>query len=204
MTKAKSGDLPLWKTILLIVVSFGGLSIVLGFYPSFSPIAFGFGMMLTLISIIVAVVTGKDRVWWKEVLFANSWLIMFLGMAVRAWGALLSGIIIPGIILVGLYILAWLIPAMNSSLSERAYLSQVAPKSRSGRVLLVLLIAIAPSVAGVSGLIGYYGVGSLSHNATALILGILASFVSIAGGQAVAHQLYRHRPQIEYGPRVEG
>jgi hypothetical protein len=196
MTKAKSGDTPLWKTILLIVVSLGGLSVVLGFYPTFSPIAIGLGVMLTLISIIAAVVTDKDRAWWKEVLFANSWLIMFLGMAVRAWGALLSGIIIPGIVLVGLYVLAWLMPAINSSLSERIYLSQVAPESKSGRVLLALLIAIAPSVAGVSGLIGYYGVKYISDNGTAVLLGILAAFVAIAGGQAIAHQLHRNRYKV--------
>lgn len=191
MSRPLTRDMPTWKAILLVAVSYGVLSIVLSFYPFFSPAALAFGILLTLISIFASAALSEDQVRWKGFLFANSWLLMFLGMAVRAWGGLLSGILIPAIVLAAFYILAWFIPLIDSSLSEQLYLSQVAPKTKAGRIMLGLLFAIAPSVAGVTAVVGYYGVGSLSHNATALILGVLASFVSIAGGQAVAHQLHR-------------
>lgn len=202
MSTSESGEMPMWKTVLLIGVSIGGLTVVLSFYPSFSLLALTFGIVLTLISLVSAVVIGEDRKTLKGIFYANSWLLLFLGLAIRAWGELLSGILIPSIVLLGLYLLAWLIPARKSSLSERLYLSQVAPKSKAGRITLALLLAVAPSAAGITGLVGYFGVQYLSDNATALIIGIMATFVSLSGGQAIAHQLYRNRSDNDARSKV--
>jgi hypothetical protein len=183
-----------WKTTALVVFSYGGFSAILSLYPSFSPFAAMFGLFLTCAAVAISVLVEEDKNWWRALIYYNSWLLIVLGIAVRAWGFLIPPLGIWAIALGALYAVAWFIPSIAPTMSSSLYKSLVTPESRGGRLVLVLLLASTPSLAGSAALAGYYGMRFFSHNTNALVIAALSSFVSIGGCQAISQQMYRSRP----------
>jgi hypothetical protein len=183
-----------WKTKALVIFSHGGFSAILSLYPNFSPLAATFGLLFTGTAVAGSMLVKEEKNWWRAFIYYNSWLLIVLGIAARAWGSLIPPLGIWVIGLAALYALAWFIPSIAPTISRSLYESQIAPASRGGRLILALLLASAPSLAGSVALAGYYGIRFFSQNTNALVVGALSSFVSIGGCQAISQQMYESRP----------
>lgn len=185
---------PWWKLLAACILGLGVPGALLTLLPQFSFVASLVAIGLTLLGTIVGLVSLRWRSWWLRLTFVNTWLLLFLGISVRAFAVMGQlGIAAAGLS-VSLFLIAWALPAIAPRASEFMLREQFSPQSRIGQGCMRASIALLPSVTGLAAALGYFGSRlGLGAGAT-LAIAVLGSVVAIAGGQAIAHQLWRERP----------
>lgn len=184
--------------------SFGGLSTLLVFYPSYSENGMWVGLILTILAVIVSVRTSYTKDWWGQMAFIHLWALLMLGIAVRAFTDVVPVFWVWLGILVLSYCFAWALPFLSPALSSALLREQLAPKTKLGKGCMSVLLAIAPVIATVSASIGMYGVRFGKGKWVSLVGGILGTIVSLGLSQAMAHQMWPHRPWAKQDASEEG
>jgi hypothetical protein len=117
-----------------------------------------------------------------------------LGLTIRAWNAVIPALGLWITLLVGLYVLAWALPAIEPKISALLFREQFAPETRLGRGCLALALAVGGAAAGTGATLGMYGSRYGQENLVFLAIGALLTFGVLAWSQAVAHDMWPKRP----------
>ncbi len=185
---------PWWKLLMACVVGLGVPGMSLALWPRFSLAAALAAIGLTLLGTIVALASLRRRSWWLRLAFVNTWLLLLLGISVRAFSGMGGlGVVAAGLT-IGLYLSAWALPAVAPRASEFLLREQFSPQTRIGQGCMRASLALLPSVAGLAATLGYFGPRFAPKSGISLAIAALGSGAAIAAGQAIAHQLWRDRP----------
>src|SRR3972149_10331016 len=141
---------PWWVVAGVAVAAFGSLGAILALTPEYSPVAMQAAFILTLLQVVAVLWRSRTMSWWSQMASANLAMLFFLGIGIRAWGAVVPDmkVWLP-VVAVG-YLLALALPALQPRLSEFLYREQLAPQTRLGRGCLTFSVAVLPA-AGISG-----------------------------------------------------
>lgn len=185
---------PLWQLVPMVLVVFGILGALLAVLPDYSPIALGIAAVLVL-SAVLAVALGAGRSsWWHQIVYGNSFFLLMLGLAIRAWNAVIPAIGLWLTGLVGLYVLAWALPAIEPKLSSLLAREPLAPETRLGRGCLAAALAIGPAAAGLGATLGIYGSRYGQEKLVFLLIGCLGTITVLGWSQVAAHDMWPKRP----------
>ena len=201
------GSAPLWQVIAMVTFGWGGFAFILGFVPTYSPVALWLGIAVCAVTVVafatISLELWPERVllhWFKRVFISNSWLFLVLGIGIRAWTALVPEWFWGWVALFGgMCLFAWAFPALYPRLSARLYREQMYPETPLGRGCLTVAWFLFPLGPSLGIYLPRYGYGNLRL----LLAGVLFTVVAIGGVQAFAHQLWRRRPWAQAEPSAE-
>ena len=193
-----SNNWPIWKVLILVPIPLGGFAALLAFVPSYSPQALAVGIGLTVVGVVAAVWISISRSWWAAMVFINSWLLLMLGVAIRAWAKVIPQVWLWLVPLVAAYLLAWALPAISPKLSARLLREQLAPETRWGRGCLTLFLVAGPAAGALGASVGMYGSRFGQGTAVIIVIAVLFSAVSVGFAQAVAEQSWPKRPWAQH------
>jgi len=195
MTRGKnrlfSNDWPIWKVLTLVPIPLGGFAALVAIVPSYSPQALAVGIGLT---VVAAVWISISRSWWAAMVFINSWLLLMLGVAIRAWAKVIPQVWIWLVPLLAAYVVAWALPALSPKLSARLLREQLAPETRCGRGCLTLVLVVGPAAGTLGASVGMYGSRFGQGTAVTIAIAVLFSAGAVGFAQAVAEQSWLKRP----------
>jgi len=185
---------PLWRVGGLAVLVFGGMSLGLAFVPDYSPAATAAAVVMGPGTVIAAIWGARTKSWWSQIAYMALWMLFFLGFGIRMWAAVIPASWLWAPLVVGGYLLAWALPAVQPRLSAILLREQLAPQTRFGQGCMRWSLALLLG-AGASG----YWVYEVSRRAGHFDLAWLAGgglsiAVAIGWSQAVSHQLWPRRP----------
>jgi hypothetical protein len=190
-----------WQALGISVFSFGGIGSLLGVLPPFSIAALTIGLGLGLITAIIGFWNWWSCNWWSQLLLGVFTGFLFLSFVLRVWAEIALAEWIWLLIIIGFYLLAWIMPSIQPSISTVLWREQTAPRTRMGRASMRVLLAIAP-IAGVLGAsFGMYGSRSGELALVLIVIAGLFSIVAIGIAFATSYQLWPDRPwtQSEQG-----
>src|SRR3990172_3611373 len=159
-----SSTWPWWKAAAIALFTLGGFGAVLTVIPPYSSSAMKVAIGLTLVGTVGAVWGISKANWWGGIVLLNSWFLLILGFAIRAWALVIPQVWIWLMPLVAAYLLAWALPAISPKLSARLLREQFAPETRWGRGCLTLFLVVGPA-AGALGAGGGVGLGKAGRGA---------------------------------------
>lgn len=202
---------PLWKVVVLGLAGYGPMA---GFLYASSrlppPLDAGAS---AAISILIAVLGVCFSVWsakapgWPPRLGGGILIaFLFLGVGLRFWAMVASGpwLWLVVLLFIALFVLAWFLPAVSSSLSARLWREQVAPESQIGRKISRLLLALGLGGAGVVGASSGMALARTGGAGIAYLLVALGmSILGVLIAQGFAHQLWPSTPWGEKAARTE-
>jgi len=193
-SRSTSNAWPLWKTVTLAPLALGAFAALVGIVPSYSPQALAVGIGLTVVGVVAAAWISISPSWWAAMVFINAWLLLMLGLAIRAWATLIPQVWVWLVPLVAAYLLAWALPAISPKLSARLLREQFAPETRWGRGCLTLFLVVGPAAGALGASVGMYGSRFGQGTAVMLVMAVLSSAVAVGFAQAVAQQVWPKRP----------
>ncbi len=192
--RSRKREWPMWQLIGIALGTFGGLGGLLTVTPSYSPIALAIAIVLG-VSGATALLLGAGRSsWWHQVVVANSLFLLLLGFVIRAWNEVIPALGVWLVLLLGLYVLAWTLPAIEPKLSALLFREQLDPKTRLGRGCLVVALAIGPAAGGLGATFGLYGSRYGQEKLGYLAIGCLGTVGVLAWSQIAAHEVWPKRP----------
>jgi len=195
-------DWPVWKTIGLALLAYGGMGAVLTFSSSVTPVFFPriVGLVSAAFSVlgIASILRSRSTHGWVARAGAGAVSsVYFFGFAWRSWFAVLSEVWLWVIVLTiaVLLALAWALPAISDSLSATLWREQTNPQTGVGRTIMKWVLGIGLGGAGIAGAT----LGTSLSRAGEVHLGYLIvalgmSAVAILSAQAYSHQLWPDRP----------
>ena len=178
----------------MALFSLGGFGAVLAFIPPYSPNAMKVAVGLTVVGTVAAVWGISKANWWAVIVFLNSWFLLILGFAIRAWAVIIPQVWVWLVPLVAAYLIAWILPAINPKLSARLLREQLAPETRWGRGCLTLFLVVGPAAGALGASVGMYGSRFGQGTAVMLVMAVLSSAVAVGFAQVVAEQSWPKRP----------
>jgi hypothetical protein len=192
--RAPGADWPWWKIGGGSLVSFGTFGMLIGVLPPYSYRGLIVGTVLAFIMTAAVFWSWKTYHWIPQVLIPTLFSIQFLCITLRAWMAFFNGIglwIFP--VLTG-YFLAWILPLVNSNLSEFLWREQDTPQTKVGRVVMSVLLAIAPVAGTLGASFGMFSSRFGDWNFAYLFLGSLFSITTVGLAFTFAYQIWRDPP----------
>jgi len=192
--RPRSPSWPWWQAALLLPFGLGIFGALLAVVPTYSPSALLAAVGATLIGTIAGAWGITKANWWAGVVFFNSWLLLILGLAIRAWASLIPQVWVWLVPLVAAYLLAWALPAISPKLSARLLREQFAPETRWGRGCLTLFLVVGPAAGALGASVGMYGTRFGQSSAVMLVMAVLGSAVGVGFAQAFAQQVWPKRP----------
>lgn len=190
-----SAKLPYWQLFLIAAAGLGGFALLMAFFPAYSRVAAISAAGLATVGTICLFIGSGNNNWWAQLGFLNAWLLLLVGISVRAFSVIVPWGATAGILVIVAYALAWSWPIIASRTSP-----DVPPKPRLGGGCTSWAIALGPSVIGVAAAFGVYGSRIGLVEATMLATGALGSAASIGIAQAMANRLWPSRPWFQRGP----
>jgi hypothetical protein len=181
----------------MAIILFGGIGMLFALLPDFRPPS-----TLSLVTVLTFSVTIAICImwnilrpnWWASFIAAFSIASLILAAAIHSLGYVLSNWIwfLP---LLGVYLLAWALPAINLRLAKFLHTEQTTPQTRSGQGCMT----VALSVLGIAGPLGaIVGLGSsrlYGSGVSMIVVGVIFAAVSIGFAQSFSYQLWAKRPQ---------
>lgn len=192
--RAPGADWPWWKIGGGSIIGFGAFGVLIGILPTYSVHAFIVGMGLTLTITVMVFWSWKTYHWIPQVLIPTLYSFQFLCIAVRNWLAIYDGNglwLLP--VLVG-FILAWILPLVSPDLSEFLWREQNAPQTKVGRVVMGVLLAIAPVAGTLGASFGMFSSRFGELELAYLVIGSLSSVTAIGLAAGFSYQLWRNPP----------
>ena len=189
-----SSTWPWWKAAAIALFTLGGFGAVLTVIPPYSSSAMKVAIGLTLVGTVGAVWGISKANWWGGIVLLNSWFLLILGFAIRAWALVIPQVWIWLVPLVAAYLLAWALPAISPKLSARLLREQFAPETRWGRGCLTLFLVVGPAAGTLGASVGMYGSRFGQGNAVMLVIAVPSSAVAVGFAQAAAEQVWPRRP----------
>jgi len=183
-----------WKVLSVALFSLGIPGALLSYFPYYSHIALAFGAGLSLAGVVISLRFLYIKDWWGQITFLNIWFLLFLGIAIRAWTDVIPFFWFWLLLLLSLYFLAWALPVLHPKLSTFLLHEQLSPETIVGRGCLALAITLLPVAGGLGATFGIYGYRYGMNKLVSLIGAILGSITSLGLSQAMAHQMWPHRP----------
>ena len=157
------------------------------------PVFAGSALALASAQIVVGVVGINWGRWGSPRLSENIasfvFTVQFLTIGLRAWFAAASVSWLAAFVVIGIYLLAWMLPSILPGVSAWLWREQVAPRTKVGRRLLGLCLTLLPT-AGVLGA----GTGLVLSRAGGpaagwLVVAVLSIAVAAGWAQTTSHQL---------------
>jgi hypothetical protein len=188
----------LLKLIFIPLAFFGIWMLIITFLPYYSPIVLPVGLILTMIGVFGAIMIGRGHRRIGQIALGNVLLLFMLTLSAKAWFVILGKFIpwaVWTIVILLVYILAWMLPRYNSKLSDLLVREQYTPETRIGKIILNASAKFLP-IAGASGaLFGMYASRDGKDHPAMLFVAITFSLVSIAFAQLTAHQFWMEDQQ---------
>ena len=182
---------PLWKAIgVAILIYLPFCTVLLLIPPPMSDSAWFIASVL-VVGGSLAVLWGRwgdPRI--SEVGASFILTLALLAIGLRAWLAWATVSWVWISVIVALFLLAWIVPAIAPDLSRWLWREQVAPETRVGRRLLALSLGILPAVGVISATAGLLLARTGEVRLGWLLVAILATASAIAWGQSTSHQLF--------------
>ena len=194
LDQPSSSTWPWWKAAAIALFTLGGFGAVLTVIPPYSSSAMKVAIGLTLVGTVGAVWGISKANWWGGIVLLNSWFLLILGFAIRAWALVIPQVWIWLVPLVAAYLLAWALPAISPKLSARLLREQFAPETRWGRGCLRLFLVVGPAAGTLGASVGMYGSRFGQGNAVMLVIAVPSSAVAVGFAQAAAEQVWPRRP----------
>ena len=194
LDQPSSSTWPWWKAAAIALFTMGGFGAALTVMPPYSSSAMKVAIGLTLVGTMGAVWGISKANWWGGIVLLNSWFLLILGFAIRAWALVIPQVWIWLVPLVAAYLLAWALPAISPKLSARLLREQFAPETRWGRGCLTLFLVVGPAAGTLGASVGMYGSRFGQGNAVMLVIAVLSSAVAVGFAQAAAEQVWPRRP----------
>lgn len=190
----------LLKLIFIPSAFFGIWMLIIIFLPYYSPGVLPIGLILTMIGVLGAIMIGRGHRRIGQIALGNGLLLFMLSLSAKAWFVILGKFIpwvIWTIVILLVYILAWMLPRYNPKLSEFLFREQYTPETKIGKLVLDASAKFLP-IAGASGaLFGMYSSRDGNDNLVMLFIAISFCLVSIALAQLTAHQFWMEDSQEE-------
>lgn len=184
-------DWPLWKAVGISLLMYLPLSGFLVLIPPRAGPAVESVAILLLVTGVVAANWGRlgnARASQVTALFVLTLLLLMI--AIRSWDVILPLSWVWVVPLVASFILAWVLPRLNPSTSTFLFREQHSPRTRLGRMILTLALAIGPA-AGVLG--ASVGLSSSRFGDQDLIFAVMAALttlMAVGWSQSIAHDLF--------------
>lgn len=193
-TKHPNADWPWWKILPAGLIGMAGFGVLIGFLPYYSLSAMMIGLSLAFLGLAAGLWSWKTWNWWARLIGGGIWSLQVLAIAARAWEVLLRNHWFWMTPILFAYFLAWFLPALHSGFSEFLWREQTTPQTKVGRVLLGLMISIAPTAGTIGASVGMYSsrFGELSMGY--ITLGGLCSVGAIIIAFAISYQIWPDRP----------
>jgi hypothetical protein len=182
-----------WKILPMSLFGFGMFAAILSLLPEYSPPYLILGGILAIIAALSSVIQRIEGYEGVKLITAQAGLLLFflIGVRVLLFYSENSWIwVLPFLIA---YVIAWLLPYLNSSLSQLIFREQVYPKTTPGRTIANLAWLSLPIVGGGGAFIGMYLSRSGQFKSASIFLGPLFMLVAIGWAQAASHQLREER-----------
>jgi len=176
------------------MLALGSIATLLTLYPYYTPLALTIGVSLTIAGTFAAICSHRSYDYWARAAYGNSWLLLFLGTAIRAWTDVIPVLWFWFVLLMTLYLVAWAFPVLHPKLSALLFREQFAPETRLGRGCMAWALALLPVIGGLGATFGMYGSRNGLDNIVSLVMAILGSIISIGLSQVFSHQLWPQRP----------
>jgi hypothetical protein len=187
-----NADWPWWKITGVALFSFGVFGIIMISIPPLSLPVILLGTTLPLLATITAVWDWKEHNWFSQFCLVSLFSFQLLAIGIHAWLYVLPIIwVYP---LVGAYLLAWVLPALNPIFSKFLWQEQTAPQTRLGRIVLGLVVSLAPVSGALGASIGMFKSRFDGPTGVYLVIGPLFLVLSTAFSFTFAYQLWPHRP----------
>jgi hypothetical protein len=95
------------------------------------------------------------------------------------------------------YTLAWLLPYIKPSLSTIMYREQTAPQTKLGKGCMSIALGSLPVIGSTAALTGLYLSRVDEENIILLGAGLLLVYASLAGAQAISHQIWEFNNKLK-------
>lgn len=182
-----------WKILPMSLFGFGMFAFILTLLPEYSSTYLVLGVILATIAAVSSVVQRIEGYEGSKLVTVQAGLLLFFLIGVRlllffsdsSWIWVLPFLIA--------YVIAWLLPYLNSNLSQVLFREQVYPKTKTGRTIANLAWMSLPIVGGGGAFIGMYISRSGQIKSASVFLGPLFMLVAIGWAQAASHQLMEER-----------
>jgi uncharacterized membrane protein len=191
-----SPRLGFWRGVVLSATVFGGLAILLAIVPTYSFVATVVAIILSIAGMIVTNWGIRSRKWWLQLAFWEIFILFFMGMAVRAWYALLDQasfwlVLVSAVLL---HTVAWTFPWIFPRLSARMAREQLTPTTRVGHFVQVFSMSLVPGIAGLAYLVQRLTQEKGLEGLDTLLIAVIGSVIAIGGPQAISHQYWEKKP----------
>lgn len=190
-----NADWPWWKIAGAGLIGFGTFGLIITFMPPRTGFSHIFGITSIFFAVSIGIWNWKVYSWASRTTLSVLWSIQFLTIGFRSWTQVYPTFwLYP---MVGVYILAWILPAFYPSLARFLWREQTAPKTKIGRIILGLSLIMVP-IAGVLGTsIGMFKARFEGIMGTYLIAGPLSFVAAIGMAFSFSYQLWPDRPWVK-------
>jgi hypothetical protein len=181
----------LWKVVAIAVPLWGMTSAIPLVVPPYSP-TWALIACASLFFIMVSAtlwVYFRDSIWGRSIAVFTVFPGVFTLMASRAW---LAALPISWEWLLPLWaavVAVALLPFAAPRLSKSLWTEQTAPRTRLGRALMVLLLAVGPSAGTLGAAWGMWGSRLLGQEPTLLAMAILGSILAVGLGFVASYNV---------------
>lgn len=185
---------PLWKALgasFLLFLPFSSFLLIIP--PYFSTSAWLVSGSIVALGMVAANIGRFGPARLSEIAASFIFTVQLLAIAVRSFAAVMPlKLIWLGPLLLA-YVLIWILPFVWPKLSETIFHEQMAPTTRIGRHVFVLALGIAPAAGVLGASFGMYSARFGDTFFVWVVVGLLASFVTLSWGQSIAHQLFHQQ-----------
>jgi hypothetical protein len=184
-------DWPLWKAVggsLLLYLCLSALVVLMPPPPSPAIIAIAFLLSATGVVAANWGRLGNARASQVTALFVLT--LFFLLIAIRLWDFVLPLSWVWVAPLVAAFILAWVLPRLDSSMSTFLFREQHSPRTRLGRLVLTLALAIGPAAGVLGASVGLSSSRFGDQDLVFVVMAALTTVIAVGWSQSMAHQLF--------------
>jgi len=190
--KHLNADWPLWKILGAAIIGLGVFGLIIAFMPPYSPLTISIGIGSIIVGTGVAIWNWKYYHWPSRFASSFFWSLQVLTIGIRAWLEVYPRIWLTPIIIC--YFLAWILPGLAPAFSKLLWREQNSPQTRLGRIILGVIISMAPVAGAVGASIGMFTTRFSGISGTYLIMG--PGFLILATSMAFAfsYQIWPYTP----------
>ncbi len=185
-----------WKIAGLAFFALGGLSLMLAVFPHLSSQAAALALILFILGFVGSLWSWRTYNWWARLIVTNSFLLLLLGIGIRAWSEIVPAIWILAIGSSIAYVLAWALPVLSPKLSAAMVREQTNPQTALGRGCFIVGVVVAPAAAGLGATFGLYGSRYGQGDLVFLLIGISLIFASLILGHSASYNHWMERPWV--------
>lgn len=180
-----------WKLLPISIFTFGVLVGILAFTPDYSKSYLLIGIIIGIIATISALSQRIEGFAWSKIITIHAGLLFFFLIGARLLLFYVNNELIWIFPFLIAYIVAWLIPYLNYSVSQLLFQEQTNPQTQPGKTILNLAWALLPIVGGGGAFLGMYLNRSGQIRNASIFLGPLFMIIAIGWAQVASHQLWQ-------------